>query len=183
MVERVTLQQFQDELARKLAESAHRPLAATWLGVSWQGVRALLPLTQAGEISNPTALQRMPHTKDWVLGVASVRGVLTVLVDWVRLLGLIPPATPTQGGELAYWVSLNEAMGVGAALCVDQLLGLHGSEQWQVATTNAPLHPGIRQVWRDAQGDPWYELDLKTIVESAEFQDPSSSVFVASDKA
>ena len=177
MADRISLQQFQTELARKLAESAERPLGTGWLGVSWQGVRALLPLAQAGEIFNPTALQHLPHTQPWVLGVASLRGGLTVVADWVRLLGLAP-TVPMHATELdtVYWVSLNPALGAGAALCVDHLLGLRQTQAWTREPIQ-PMHPALRAMWCDEAGQHWHELDLQALVQSPEFLDPRRPAF------
>lgn len=178
MAERITLEQFQAELTRKLADSAQRPLAAGWLGVAWQGVRALVPLAQAGEIFNPSALQRLPHTQPWVQGVASLRGGLTVVVDWVRLLGLQAQVKPLWGDQdVVYWVSLNPALGVGAALCVDRLLGLRGSNDHWTAEPQPAAHPALRQGWRDAEGSLWYELDLAVLAQCPDFLDPRHPAF------
>lgn len=183
MADRLSLQQFQTELARKLADSAERPVGTGWLGVAWQGVRALLPLAQAGEIFNPVALQRLPHTQPWVLGVASLRGGLTVVVDWVRLLGLTP-TVPMHATELetVYWVSLNPALGAGAALCVDHLLGLRNTTSW-TALEGATAHPALQRAWRDEAGDTWHELDLQALVRSPDFLDPRLPVFVIQARA
>lgn len=173
---RPTLQAFQAELARKLAESAQRPATAGWLGVSWHGVRALLPLGQAGEIFNPTPMQRVPHTQPWVMGVASLRGTVSVIVDWVRFLGL-PAQAQTPGSEdTVYWVSFNPAIGVAAALCVDQLLGLHAASDLMPEDAGASP-PGVRQFCRDAAGHRWLELDLVALAQSPEFLDPRSTAF------
>ena len=176
MATRLSLQTFQAELARKLAESAERPLAAGWLGVSWQGVRALVPLTQAAEIFNPVALQRLPHTQPWVLGVASLRGGLTLVLDWVRLLGL-PGQAPVAGGDdTVYWLHLNPALGVHAALCVDQLLGLRAAHD-MVVEPSADPEWGVKHRCRDAQGQHWVELDLLALTQSPQFLDPRLPAF------
>lgn len=176
---RVPLQAFQAELARKLAESAHRPLSAGWLGVSWRGVRALVPLTQAAEIFNPTALQRLPHTQPWVLGVASLRGGLSVVVDWVRLLGLSAPAQTLGGDDTLYWLHLNPALGVQAVLCVDQLLGLRDA-QGMVVEPAPQAVAGIQHVCRDAEGQRWVALDLVALCESPAFLDLRLPAFALS---
>lgn len=176
MATRVSLQSFQAELARKLAESAERPLAAGWLGVSWQGVRALVPLTQAAEIFNPVALQRLPHTQPWVLGVASLRGGLTLVLDWVRLLGLPGQAPAAGADDTVYWLHLNPALGVSAALCVDQLLGLRTAGDMTLEPGAEP-GLGVKHVCRDAQGQRWLELDLLALVASPTFLDPRLPAF------
>lgn len=182
MATRLSLQTFQAELARKLAESAERPVAPGWLGVSWQGVRALVPLTQAAEIFNPVALQRLPHTQPWVLGVASLRGGLTLVLDWVRLLDL-PAQAPVRGAEdTVYWLHLNPALGVNAALCVDQLLGLRAAHDVVVEPGAAPV-PGVQHTCRDAQGQRWFELDLLALTQSPAFLDPRLPAFASAATA
>ncbi|WP_180682384.1 chemotaxis protein CheW [Tepidicella baoligensis] len=173
---RPSLQAFQDELARKLAESADRPLASGWLGVSWQGVRALLPLAQAGEIFHPTLLQRVPHTQPWVLGVTSLRGSLTLVVDWVRYLGLPRQTCLHDGDDTVYWISFSPSLGLGAALCVDRLLGLRTSADFVVDETEQ-CPAGVRQLCRDAQGQRWLELDLIAWAQSPAFLDPRLPAF------
>ncbi len=177
MGERPSLQQFQAELARKLADSVQRPLAAGWLGVTWRGVRALVPLTQAAEIFNPVALQRLPHTQPWVQGVASLRGGLTVVVDWVRLLGLQAQAPERGSDDTVYWVHLNPALGVEAALCVDHLLGLRGPDD-MVAVLPGPLPQGLKRRCQGRDGHVWVELDLLGLCASPTFLDPRLPAFV-----
>jgi len=168
---RPSLEAFQEALARKLADAVHRPATSGWLGVSWRGVRALVPLAQAGEIFHPTVLQRVPHTQPWVLGVASLRGGVTVVVDWVHFLGLPAQTAPADHDETVYWISFNAAIGAHAALCVDQLLGLRAAaELTPEPLSHAPV--GVRQMCRDADGVQWVELDLVALAQSPAFLDP-----------
>lgn len=177
---RIPLEVFQAELARKLAESAQRPLAAGWLGVSWRGVRALVPLHQAAEIFNPLALQRLPHTQPWVQGVASLRGHLAVVVDWVRLLGLQAQAHVRGGDDTVYWLQLNPALGVNAALCVDQLLGLrHAADMVRAPDAD----PGSLPTCLDHQGQRWVALDLAALCQSPVFLDPRLPAFAQPARA
>jgi len=167
---------YQAELARKLADSAQRPLEPTWLALAWQGVPALLPLAQAGEIFAPTPLQRLPHTQPWVRGVALWRGSLLMVLDWVGLFGLTPGQSTPQGEASEYWVSCNPALGLEVAFCADRLLGLRSAaelafEPWQ------PQRPGLRQAARDRNGQRWLELDVQALAQSAAFLDPRSPEF------
>lgn len=175
MAERLTLPAFQAQLARKLAQAADRPAAADWLGVSWRGVNALLPLAQAGEIFEPSALQRLPHSLPWVAGVASLRGALAVVIDWAQLLGLQPQACASADMDddgSRYWVSVNAALGVPAALCADRLVGLRNRAdlQWLGARPLADW-PAVTGLWRDADGHPWYEIDLVLLSQVQAFLD------------
>ena len=176
---RPDLSAFQADLARKLAESVQRPASPGWLGVSWHGVRALIPLAQAGEIFNPMPMQRLPHTQPWVQGVASLRGQVTLVIDWVRFLGLPAQAEVIGGEDTVYWVSFNPVIGVGAALCVDQLLGLYAAEGLKPEPTG-DCPPGVRQLCQDASGQRWLELDLVLLAQSPAFLDPRESAFARS---
>jgi twitching motility protein PilI len=179
MAARVSLSEFQAQLARKLAESAQRPVASDWLGISLRGVRALLPLAHAGEIFDPAVLQPLPHTQPWVMGVTSLRGGLQVVIDWVSLLHLSPQAEQAAGDvESVYWVSFNPSLGVGAALCADHLLGLRAASGLTRAE-DISTHATVRQAWRDAEGAIWYELDLALLAQSPEFLDPRLPAFAA----
>ncbi|MDO8274402.1 MAG: chemotaxis protein CheW, partial [Serpentinimonas sp.] len=157
---RPSLQSFETELARKLAEAGHRPQQAGWLALGLQGVHALLPLAHAGEILAPTPLQRLPHSQPWVLGVADMRGTMCLIFDWVRLLGCAPqgPAPIEQAG--AYWVGFNPAIETHAALCVDRLLGLRHANDLEFQPTEGRYLPGVSRLAFDAQGQQWLELDL-----------------------
>lgn len=169
---RPSLQSFETELARKLAEASQRPQQAGWLALGFQGVRVLLPLSQAGEIFVPTPLQRLPHGQPWVVGVADMRGTMCLIFDWSRLLDCAPqapaPAPVEQAG--AYWVGFNPAMGVHAALCVDRLYGLRHDNDLEFGSTEGRYPPGVSRLARDAQGEQWLELDLHALCASAVFQ-------------
>jgi len=168
---RPSLQSFEAELARKLAEASQRPQQAGWLALGLQGVRALLPLAQAGEILAPTPLQRLPHGQPWVLGVADMRGSMCLIFDWVRLLGCASQGSAPVEQAGAYWVGLNPALGIHAALCVDQLLGLRHETGLEFESTEGRYWPGVNRLARDAQGLHWLELDLPALCASAAFQD------------
>ena len=176
MNSRITLQAFQEQLVRKLADSAQHGLAVDWLGVSLgEDVRCLLPLAQAGEIASPTPLQPLPHAQSWVLGAASVRGTLTVVVDLARFLGVPAGAVPAMA-PARHWVSLNPALGVNAAFQVDRLLGLHGvGDMRREEDAGTLLHPSVRHAWRDAAGQVWHELDLVHLSQSNAFLDVRGS--------
>ncbi len=175
MLRRPSLTEFQTELARKLAESAQRGVSNAWLGVALRGVRALLPVAQAGEIFQPQALQRLPLSQPWVLGVASLRGRLSVVLDWVDLMGGVPAS---QGGSadpdaLPYWVSFGLGTGAQAALQVDRLLGLRSAQEVAGNPLHKPSQAGLPSwvtgLWRDAHGADWCVLDLQALARDPQF--------------
>jgi twitching motility protein PilI len=182
MARRQSLQEFQARLARRLADPAADAPGTDWLGIAWRGVHALLPLSQAGEVVSPVALQPIPHTAPWVLGVAALRGGIGLVVDWVALLGLTRP-TPAVAAEddgAMYWISLGRDAGTPAALCADRLLGLHSRgafvpmpEPWPGG--DAP----VVRAWADATGQRWHEIDLERLAQSPDFLHPHRPGFAA----
>jgi twitching motility protein PilI len=175
---RTSLQSFQETLLRKLADSSGQGLLVDWLGVGVGGSRLLLSLRYLGEIAPLQPLQRLPRTAPWVLGVASVRGLLTVVADARKLLEL-PVASlmgQLQGGvgvglgpagaeAPGHWLSLNPALGLHAALQVDRLLGLHSVRELTPCPPEITLpgHPALIRCWRDAAGQTWFELDVSVL--------------------
>lgn len=170
---RPSRESYAAELARKLAESGQRSAQAGWLALGWRGAHALVPLAHAGEIFTPTPLQRLPQSQAWVCGVAALRGNILLVFDWAQLLGgavaaqATPAALDTAG---QYWVALNPALGVGAALCADHLLGLRYEQQGLEFGPATDQPPGVHRLARDAQGQQWLELDLPALCGQAAFQ-------------
>lgn len=166
---------FQAELARQLAAAPeHAPgTAAQGIGLMLHGVRAWVPLAQAGEVVAPLPLQRVPRTQPWVLGVAALRGGVTLVVDWVRWLGLAsasaPLALPAAAG---YWLALAPGLAVPAALRVERLLGLHTLDGWQPVQPAPQAHAVLPQVWRDGAGAVWHQLDLQRLAQAPGFLNP-----------
>jgi len=54
---------------------------------------------------------------------------------------------------------------------VDGSLGLRNAAQLQPRGSDAALAPWIRAEYTDAEGRPWKELDLPTLVQQPEFLD------------
>ncbi len=170
-----SLTEFQTALARKLADSAERGVGNAWLGVALHGVRALLPVAQAGEIFQPLALQRLPLSQPWVAGVASLRGRLSVVVDWVALMRRAsgPVVGAVDADTLPYWVSLGHGTGANAALLVDRLLGLRSAQEVATHPVPGPLGDSapawVTGLWRDGNGADWCLLDLHTLARDPQF--------------
>jgi twitching motility protein PilI len=177
MERRQSLQEFQARLAQRLADPAADAHGSDWLGIAWRGVHALLPLAQAGEVSSPVALQPVPHTAPWVMGVAALRGGIGLVVDWVALLGLAreSPTVASAGADddAMFWVSLGRGAGLSAALCADRLLGLHRRSGFvSLQEPSATDDDLLVRAWADATGQRWHEIDLWRLVQSPPFLHP-----------
>lgn len=173
MANRQSLKELQERLARRLTAARSEMATASWLAVEAGGQRYLMPLVQSGEIFPWSAVQDVPYTKPWYVGVASLRGGLQGVIDLAGLLNragsALTPASQRVSSE-SRLVSLHAALGINAVLLIDRLLGLRNPAMFtSIAerTQGAPACFGHRLV--DAQGQVWQELDLQTLSAEPEF--------------
>lgn len=178
MAKRQSLKELQERLAQRLSVAKTEAVTAAWLAVESNGSRYLLPLVQSGEIFPWSAVQRVPYTKPWYLGVASLRGGLHGVID---LAALVEPGAPNTGptaltnqGERvtseSRLVSLHTALGVNAVIWIDRLLGLRSAAMFSgfgSRPDGAP--PYFNRSLTDNQGLQWQELDLQALVGEPEF--------------
>lgn len=176
MAQRQSLKDLQERLAQRLSAAKTEAATASWLAVEVVGQRFLLPLVQSGEIFSWTAVQPVPFTKAWYLGVASLRGGLHGVVDLAALPGmhlvagsLSPLDRVTSESRL---ISLHTALEVNAVLWVDRLLGLRNAEMFSGLEARPPDAPAYcARVLVDAKGQRWQELDLQLLAGDAAFLD------------
>ena len=88
---------------------------AAWLAVESNGNRYLLPLVQSGEIFPWSAVQTVPYTKPWYMGVANLRGGLHGVIDLAGLLrqgSMVVPKAADRVTSDSRLVSLHAALGL-----------------------------------------------------------------------
>lgn len=141
MANREALRELQTRLASRLqAARVEGTSVSSWLAVESAGSFYLLPLGQSGEIFSWVSVQPVPYTQSWFLGVANLRGGLVGVVDLAGLLGATAPRTEqalTESSLLAF----NAALDVNAALLVDRLAGLRGTDAFVSSHPRARMHP------------------------------------------
>jgi len=166
----LNLQDLQAHLAaRLLAAQEEAGAVSSWLAVECGGSHFLLPLEQSGEIFPWGGVQPVPYTHNWFLGVASLRGVLTGVVDISRLLGTNPVRSEQALSETSL-LTLNHVLEVNSALLIDRLAGLRGVEDFassEEAPSNAP--PWFGSTYYDVTGTQWQELDLQALSQDPVF--------------
>ena len=92
-----------------------------WQGLGFQlgGVRLVAPVGEVAEILTLPRVTALPRVKNWVLGVANVRGRLVPVIDLHRYLGL----TATIA-RLQWRVLVVEDAELVVGLVVEQSLGM-----------------------------------------------------------
>ncbi len=173
MANREALRELQTRLAERMQAARREQRGQSWLAVECRGHGLLLPLEQAGEIFPPTALMPVPHTREWFVGVANLRGGLHGVVDLARFLGLPAAAPADMAREQSRLIALSASLGLNCALLVDRLAGLRSSEQLRAEADGhdeagaRPAFAGTR--WRDVDGRGWQVLDLAALARDAQF--------------
>ena len=121
MAKRQSLRDLQERLAKRLTAARSEVATASWLAVEAGGQRYLMPLVQSGEIFPWAAIQLVPYTKPWFVGVANLRGGLNGVVDLARLVGanedvLSMAAVEDRVTSDARLISFHAALGINAVL-------------------------------------------------------------------
>ncbi|RZT95187.1 chemotaxis protein CheW [Rivibacter subsaxonicus] len=167
MANKEALRELQTRLARRLQGAREQAdTAASWLAVECAGQGFLLPLAQAGEIFPWAPVVPVPHSRNWFLGVANLRGRLHGVIDLAGFFGL-RGADPVR--DPVRMVAFNPALGINAALLVERLAGLRSSEQLKPHADNEPRPAFVGGRYADAQGRVWHELQLATLAEDEMF--------------
>lgn len=174
MAKRQSLKDLQERLAQRLTAAKTESITATWLAVEANGQRYLLPLVQSGEIFPWAPLQRVPYTKPWYVGVASLRGGLYGVIDLAHLVQAAHPMAVAPSADRvtseSRLVSLHIALGMNAVIWIDRLLGLRNPAMFAALGANAEGAPGFfTRTLVDLQGQTWQELDLQSLVAEPEF--------------
>ncbi|MEJ5210828.1 MAG: chemotaxis protein CheW [Burkholderiales bacterium] len=166
MARKTSLREFQESVVARLqnASAAGAAAVASKVGVLVGRERWLVNLSDVSEVIPLPALQPVPLTKRWFLGVANVRGVLYGVVDFADYLY----GQPGQAGPDSRLLLIHPRHGVNAGLVVRQMLGLKNPEQLTPGQTEG-LPAWVAAEYVDADGQIWKELSMQGLVNQAEF--------------
>lgn len=165
MARRTSLREFQENLARRLADARTADRRGL-LGFQAGRENWLIDLAQAGEILPPPPLAEVPLTRPWYRGLANVRGTLYGVVDLAHFHG-DAPIVPAGRARL---LLLGARLGVNCAVLVSQSAGLRSEEDFETEA-EPDQRAWVRQRMRDVQGRLWLQLDPGRLLASAEFLD------------
>ncbi len=148
--------------------SQREKLEQLWNGVGFAlgEQRCVLPMGDVSEVLVEPSVTRLPGVKNWVKGVANVRGRLLPLVDLVAFLGM------QSAGGGARRVLVLERGDVFIGLVVDEVYGMQyfsrksfQKESDSIATEVAPFVVGAyRQGTRE-----WAVFQSSRLLEDAAF--------------
>ena len=164
MAARISLRDYQRELAARLQSAASRH-AASKLGLQVGAESWLVDLAEAAEVVPVPPITPVPLARPWFRGVANIRGNLYGVVDFSAFLG----GAPAAASEQARLLLLSERFRMGCALLVDRSLGLRNPEELRPVAAQAPRPPWLRAEYGGAEGARWKELSVAQLVQQAEF--------------
>jgi twitching motility protein PilI len=164
------LRDFQARLTERLRQARTSPDLAARLGLMIGEDRYLVDLTEAGEIvPMPDSIVPVPLTRDWLLGLVNLRGMLFTVIDLQRYANEGHAELGKESRLLAIAARLN----FNAAIVVTRMLGLRSVGSMRVVDdatdADAPRHDWIGATLVDAEGQLWRELSLVRLSASDRF--------------
>lgn len=157
MAAKVSLRQFQQELAQRLSSAKTEQTAAARLGVQCGSQNWLVALEDAGAVLPVPEVLSVPLTKPWYVGVANIRGGLFSVVDFSAYAG----GDATVRGSDARLILTGPRFGINAALLVSRMLGLRNARDLQAR------HDGDERVSNAAWFGPVWHETLPTAASAA----------------
>lgn len=142
---------------------------STWDGIGFRigDYQLVTPMEQVSEILDYPVLTVVPGTKNWVKGVANIRGNLLPILD---LKGFVTGSLTDIKRQSRVLVVHHHGISVG--LLVDESLGLQHFLDEEHSKGAPNLDPTINRFLSGAyhQGNKqWWVIDFYQLVESTEF--------------
>lgn len=165
MAARVSLRDYQRELAERLRGAQAGAMTASKLGLQVGEESWLADLADAAELIPVPPITAVPLTRPWFRGVVNVRGNLYNVVDLPAFFG----GAPVAAGEQARLLVLAERFLMRSALLVNRSLGLLDARELAPHAEAPSASPWIRGLYADRGGRVWKELDVSQLVQHAAF--------------
>ncbi len=167
MSKRLNLREFQQNLIDRLQVKDLSAARVDTLGVQIAGRNWLVDMVDISEVLPLPTLTAVPFTRPWFRGVANVRGNLYSVVDMAAYEHSGAAASMGSGqasGDADNRVLLvADRFAFNVALLVDRVLGLRDARTWGQSEVDGQIE------YRDEQGASWRKLDVRGLLEQAEF--------------
>ncbi|HVL56926.1 MAG TPA: chemotaxis protein CheW, partial [Burkholderiaceae bacterium] len=159
------MREYQAQLNERIRQAGSAPDLAARLGLMIGQTRWLVDLSEAGEIVPlPVPILPVPLTRDWLLGLVNLRGVLYALADLQRFRG----EAPTDTGKDARLLAFAPRLGFNAAIVVTRMLGLRNVASMR-ADDAAADGGWVGRLLTDGEGNRWRELNLQRLAADRRF--------------
>lgn len=162
------------ELSLRSRDKAHSlpqqiEVKATWEGVGFRldGHGCVIPLEQVKEILTKVSISYIPGAKEWVLGVANVRGNLMPILD---LKGFLTGTKTKMSRESRILVMQHK--GIVAGLLVEEVSGMRQFLEEEYSADISDLDVSFSQMLTGQyrqRGESWGVFNIHHLAELPEF--------------
>ena len=166
---RSSLRDFQENLARRLANAAMHDAQQSRLVVESGARLWLFQLPDAGEVMPMPWLTRVPLTRRWYNGLVNVRGALHGMVDFADFCGY----GVTQKSNESAFLLCGQRHGLNVGLLVRKVVGLRNAQEFTAAQGGEAGKPWIAAVLNDHEGREYREVNVAQLVRDPAFMDIS----------
>jgi twitching motility protein PilI len=166
--------QLLSELAQRGRDQAHGlpqqiEVKATWEGVGFRldNKGWVVPLDQVKEILTKVNISRIPSAKEWVRGVANVRGTLLPILD---LKGFLSGGTTNISRHSRILVMQHK--GIVAGLLVEEVTGMRHFFEEEFSADISDLNVTFGQMLMGQyrqRGESWGVFNINHLTELPEF--------------
>lgn len=173
MAKRISLREFQRDLAARLGSAQRGETSRALLGIeSGRGNDRLwlLDLTDSGEIAPLSSLGTLTPvalTKTWFAGVVNIRGTLYSVVDFSAFRG----GEPTPRNSDARVLLIGARHGNNCALLVNRTLGLRAPDELTAEAAAPEAAPWQGTTLTDHTGERWIRLNIPALLADTHFLD------------
>lgn len=167
---RSRLRDFQAQLVERLRSARSGVVThVNELGIQIGAARYLLRLDQVGEITSIGQLVPVPLTRDWYLGLTSIRGELVSVIDLAHFLGG-PVSRIDKDSRI---LALAPSLALNAGLLVSKVIGLRNTSEIRSEITSG-VDAGLLPDWAsesciDRDRQVWSRLDLSLAIKDPRF--------------
>jgi twitching motility protein PilI len=168
MAEKPSLREYQAAVAERLKDASNQGASATsMLGFVAGGENWLVELQRVSEVLPVAGVEPVPLTQDYFVGVCNVRGNLYSIIDFTQLNEKAAVKASPENRLLL----LPQDTIHGAAILVTRMAGLRNPDTFKHETAPSDAKPWIQSVMRDADGQPWYWLNVAALAKNQKFLD------------
>lgn len=139
-----------------------------WRGVGFflAGQRLVVDMNDVREILQPPKMTKVPGVRNWVLGVANVRGRLVPILDLAGLVGM-----PTRANWRSRRVLIVEQGNYFCGLLVDAVLGMQqfAIDSHSLESDLAPELSKFSSHSYEKDNQCWSVFEIDKLIEAPEF--------------
>ena len=168
MAEKPSLREYQAAVAERLKDASNQGASASsMLGFVAGGENWLVDLRRVAEVLPVSGVEPVPLTQEYFVGVCNVRGNLYSVIDFTQL-NEKPAAKAVPENRL---LLLPHDAIHGAAILVTRMAGLRNPDSFKREPAPGGAKPWVSAVMRDAEGQPWYLLNIEALTKHQKFLD------------